>query len=628
MSGRSTPSPAPLNLDVLFWPNGAGFCAQVVGSPAGNGQTAVFPLPCTDSELTAFIQNDCRFRRASALTADNVDAAKAIGGRLFDAVFSGSVRECLRRSLDKATESGAALRITLRLSNCPALANLPWELLYDRENNDFLVLAARTPVVRYVQLAVPERTTAIEPPLHLLAIRSAPEGTSRLNTAAEWAGLLAALATIDPRKVLVTELENPSLDDLHRTLAHAHTPFHVLHYMGHGTSDPATGGALVFCDKDGGPQFATAAELKSLLQDEASLRLVVLNACEAGRADPADPSAGVAQALVRLGIPSVIAMQFEVTDRAAVKFTPVLYELLAEGSPVEIALAWARKALNRFGLEWVTPVLYSRGGDTRLFEPGEQRDQQDQNRETGWVIPNEEPSVPPRPEISDVRISGDAGDYRIEVRGSGFGQPDREFPSCGTLPNFRIAATGQHGTGEWGYPGTGRPLTYESWTDQEIVAGGLAANPGDAIVLALWNDDTGAGTCWGGNVPPANDTGPVIEDVQFSGPAASPIADIRGRGFGSPPCVTPGTVPPGHLIVGNWRDHPRGSDRASTWTAGVTLRVASWTDERILTSAFTGTFGTGSDTILPGDPLSILYCARGNSQPATQTAWAGRFVSL
>ena len=99
------------------------------------------------------------------------------------------------------------------------------------------------------------------------------------------------------------------------------------------------------------------------------MRLAVLNACEAGRTDPADPFAGVADTLVRRGIPAVIAMQFEVSDDAAVEFAPALYGALAAGRPVDEAVAEARKAMYTISpLEWATPVLYLRADDAHLFD--------------------------------------------------------------------------------------------------------------------------------------------------------------------------------------------------------------------------------------------------------------------
>ncbi len=53
------------------------------------------------------------------------------------------------------------------------------------------------------------------------------------------------------------------------------------------------------------------------LRDRSSLRLVFLNACGTARSVPAEPFGGLATALLRAGIPSVVAMQCPIADRAA-----------------------------------------------------------------------------------------------------------------------------------------------------------------------------------------------------------------------------------------------------------------------------------------------------------------------
>src|ERR1022692_3096542 len=105
--------------------------------------------------------------------------------------------------------------------------------------------------------------------------------------------------------------------------------------MGHGGFDPQKGGVLLFTDHAGRGAPVTGESLGVMLRDHTSLRLVILNACEAGRTDPADPFAGVADSLVRRGIPAVIAMQFEISDTAAIEFAPALYGALAAGLPID-----------------------------------------------------------------------------------------------------------------------------------------------------------------------------------------------------------------------------------------------------------------------------------------------------
>ena len=96
----------------------------------------------------------------------------------------------------------------------------------------------------------------------------------------------------------------------------------------------------------------------------------MLNACEGARSGASDPFAGMAQSLIQQGLPAVVAMQFEITDDAAIIFAHELYGAIADGYPLEAALAEARGAIRDEGnpTEWGTPVLYSRAPDGRLFD--------------------------------------------------------------------------------------------------------------------------------------------------------------------------------------------------------------------------------------------------------------------
>jgi CHAT domain-containing protein len=114
----------------------------------------------------------------------------------------------------------------------------------------------------------------------------------------------------------------------------------------------------------------SGTQLGTILHDCRSLRLAVLNACEGARTARDDPFAGVAASLVQREIPAVIAMQFEITDQAAVVFGEGFYEAVAAGFPVDAALAEARKSIfaDQNDIEWGTPVLFMRVPDGRIFE--------------------------------------------------------------------------------------------------------------------------------------------------------------------------------------------------------------------------------------------------------------------
>jgi Flp pilus assembly protein TadD len=357
------------DLDLLIDAYGDGYRARVLRSPAGDGQAVTFARPFSNLELENFLLKMGRSRgRTRRIESAPVAAAKQFGGRLFSAMFAGPVGECLQRSVDRAQGEDATLRIRLRLSDCPELADIPWEFLYDKDDDWFVALSGATPLVRYLQLPSQPRPLSVTLPLRILAIRSEPTDYPSLDLKAEWSQVMASLSEfVDEGAITVTDLAAPTLSELRRVLLRDR--FHVLHYMGHGGFTPEGGGVLLFTDHSGRGVPVTAEQLSVMLRDHTSLRLAVLNACEAGRTDPADPFGGIADTLVRRGIPAVIAMQFEISDTAAVEFAPALYGALAAGRPVDAAVAEARKAIYAVSpLEWATPVLHLRADNAHLFD--------------------------------------------------------------------------------------------------------------------------------------------------------------------------------------------------------------------------------------------------------------------
>jgi CHAT domain-containing protein len=75
--------------------------------------------------------------------------------------------------------------------------------------------------------------------------------------------------------------------------------------------------------------------------------------------------------LIRREVPAVVAMQFEITDSAAIRFAETFYQHVAKGRSVDDSVMRARRAVkmaNRNSLEWGTPVLYLRAPDGRIFD--------------------------------------------------------------------------------------------------------------------------------------------------------------------------------------------------------------------------------------------------------------------
>lgn len=359
-----------LNFDLHLERAGDAYNAFVLDAPAGQA-AASFQLPFTELELENYL---LRLARASTpvrrVESPEMRAAKHFGGKLFDAVFAGDVRAVWRASLDEAARQARGLRLRLFLDKTPELGDLPWEFLYNASVNRFLALSTKTPVVRFLNLPETARPLRISPPLRVLTVISSPIDFEPLGVQQERAKLDGALGDLQRRGLVALEfMAAPTLGTLQRHLRRKE--YHILHFIGHGNFDrSAQDGELVFEDEQRRGRRVSGQDLGMLLHDHDSLRLAILNTCEGARSSRADPFVGVAQSLVQQGIPAVIAMQFAISDEAAIVFSQEFYRALADGYPVDGALTEARKTIfaQDNEVEWATPVLYMRSPDGRLFD--------------------------------------------------------------------------------------------------------------------------------------------------------------------------------------------------------------------------------------------------------------------
>lgn len=345
-----------------------GFRAHVLNSPSGQA-TCDFKLPFSDLELENFFLRMAQSRGVTR-RAEQKDSGstRELGGRLFEAVFHEDVSSCLRSSIDEASRQGKGLRIRLRLSDAPQLANLPWEYLYNSRQRKFVSLSIETPIVRYVELPERIKPLTVTPPLHVLVMISSPTDYPQLEVEQEWTKLKEAVSELEARGSLILErVSDATLGSLRLQLRRG--KYHIFHFIGHGGFENDDG-VLVLETKEKRGCTVSGCNLGTLLHDHRSLRMAILNACEGARCSRTDPLSGVAQNLVLQGIPAVIAMQFEISDKAAISLAHEFYGAVADGYPVDAALAEARKAVFAEGnaVEWGTPVLYLRAPDGRIFD--------------------------------------------------------------------------------------------------------------------------------------------------------------------------------------------------------------------------------------------------------------------
>jgi len=292
---------------------------------------------------------------------------RQVGQQLFEAVFAERVYGRYAGSVQEAARRGEPLRVVLRL-RAEELAALPWEAMFDPEADEYL--CQREPIVRYVETAQPATPLPVNPPLRVLGLVSTPRDLPMLDVAEEQRRLTDAIADLGRhRQVELAWASGGNWPTLQEMLLRGQ--WHVLHFIGHGGVDRGVGVLALEDELTGRASLVSSARFARLLHVCRPVpRLVVLNSCQSGEAAADDLLSSTAAALVHSGISAAVAMQFAVTDPAALAFSRGFYQALAHNHPVDEAVRLGRIAIDGTSentLEWVTPVLFLRTDETRLF---------------------------------------------------------------------------------------------------------------------------------------------------------------------------------------------------------------------------------------------------------------------
>jgi CHAT domain-containing protein len=365
-----------LNFDLEIQPGSGGTYLVVARSNAGSGRAMMrFPYDAPALE-NALLRVQNALLRSAALRrqvlSPEAQAVQDFGERLFRALMTGEVLHLYNVSgaLAEQQGSGKGLRVRLQVL-APELAALPWEFLYDPGQGDYLCFQPRRSLVRYLDVPQPIQPLTVQPPLLVAAMVASPSDQAQLDVEHEKQRLRDALGPLEQRGLLKLRwVEGQTPHDLQKKLLERN--WHVFHFIGHGGFDPRSQeGVLALANDQGKTHLLSATDLGRLLAQRSSLRLVVLNACQGAMGNKTDLFSSTAATLARKGLPAVLAMQYEITDQAAIEFTRGFYVALAAGIPVDEAVTQARTSINlgvARTLEWATPVLFMRAPDGVLFD--------------------------------------------------------------------------------------------------------------------------------------------------------------------------------------------------------------------------------------------------------------------
>jgi formylglycine-generating enzyme required for sulfatase activity len=290
-------------------------------------------------------------------------SGSSLGKRLYDAVFVKQVRDLMAMNLPLP---GAKLGLRLRLRLHRKVSGWLWEIL--NAGKSYLAMSIKTPVVRDVD-GNPYPVRRIAWPIRVLVVVPSPCGSERLDGDQEVQNIRKAMGWRETLGfVKIEKLDPPTLTALKGRLDGRQ--YHVLHFIGHGRFSRERGqGELLFEHADRTADLVDGERLAGLLDDDESLRLVVLNACDSAQGSREDLFTGVAQSLTGQGIPAVVGMQYPIYDDMAVAFSRRFYGALARRRPVDWALSRGRQAMQAAGkgLHWAIPVLYLSASDGYIF---------------------------------------------------------------------------------------------------------------------------------------------------------------------------------------------------------------------------------------------------------------------
>jgi hypothetical protein len=336
-----------------------------VSAMATDGGRVSATLPPTDADLARLLSQVALLPSRAGAEAILLEA----GVGLFHWLMVAPLETHFRVAWDRAEQAGRGLRLRLTI-DAPEINAWPWELLHDPSRDHAFGASVATPLMRYLdrvdQFGLPMEL-ATELPLGLLLV--IPQALD-LDLPRERALIEQAIAPLTDALNLQVLEGVVTRTDLSDKLMAGH--YEIVHFSGHGGF--ADGRSYVCLNRpEGGADWADSSVIVRLFGNHLPLKLGVLNACRTGQVDETKAFTGLALQLLRSGARAVVAMQYPLTDEAALTFAREFYRQLCTGEhagQVDVAVTHARNMLAvLYGGDpsFIAPVLYTHAADGVIF---------------------------------------------------------------------------------------------------------------------------------------------------------------------------------------------------------------------------------------------------------------------
>ncbi len=341
-----------------------------------------------------------------------------IGAELFKAVFQAN---------DDARDLWATLREKLDdtrveiITEVKQATAIPWELIRDPKTDVPLALRAQAFVRAQPNPAQKAMLPKAEKKIRILLVICRPGGDDDVPFRSVASRLIKGLSESDREAFQLDVLRPPTYEQLSKVLREAKangTPYHVVHFDGHGVYLESKEGVslseilrglmplMLTGDHSGSHGYLVFENLKDAKENmmlvdgtslgkllvETDVPVLVLNACRSAHADAPtpdltpDPSpegrgenedvhaqvralGSLAQEVMDTGVAGVVAMRYNVYVVTAAEFVANVYAALAQGRALGEAVSFGRKQLAASPLreiafapiplqDWQVPVVY------------------------------------------------------------------------------------------------------------------------------------------------------------------------------------------------------------------------------------------------------------------------------
>jgi CHAT domain-containing protein len=312
------------------------------------------------------------------------DEIKNIGTLLADNLFNSNIKKHFSKAKREVANKG--LRIRLKIESAD-ISNYPWETLY--HDDRYLAATIDTLLTRYIPVD-PETVTPLkkkyDKPIKILIIGSSPSAVGLPAVQLQKESELIENALEEDIDNGFIKIDKELVGETKKIMDYLNKEqYNIIHFIGHGVFKDNKG-YLALQDENGGLDPADHQRIGHMFQNQKSLGLVILNACQGAVPSTYENYSistyrgfgGLAPELVKVaGVPSVIAMKYSITNQMAHDFSNIFYKNLAK-RPIDEIIQIVRQNIlvdsKAEAREFTAPILFMNAPDGIIFSPAETSD--------------------------------------------------------------------------------------------------------------------------------------------------------------------------------------------------------------------------------------------------------------